>query len=162
MRLDPAIILQQITALRLEYPELDSEEWELSVESETDVVSFLRAVERNRQEAEALAIGISVNVDNLKARKDRLLRREEGLRALMFRIMQAADLHKEVLPEATISIRNGTPKVMITDEKALPEQYLVPSVSPNRAAIGAALKSGEQVPGAVLSNATPTISIRTK
>lgn len=162
MRLDPAIILQQITALRLEFPELDSEEWELSVESETDVVDFLRAVERNRQEAMCLSNAIQDNIKTLQERQARLDRREEGLRALMFRIMQAANLNKEILPEATISIRNGTPRVILTDEESLPDDYVTHYTKPALGVIGAALKRGVQVPGAVLSNATPTLSIRTK
>ena len=40
-------------------------------------------------------------------RKARMIRREEAMRTLMFAVMEAANLRKVELPEATISLRAG-------------------------------------------------------
>lgn len=161
--LRPDIITQQITALALQYPELKDDEdgWMLSVESETDVHDFLRQIERRRQEAAAFAGGIASNIAELELRQQRYENRERAMRSLAFKIMQVADIFKAELPEATMSIRPGTSKVIITNEEAIPDILCRIKREPDKTKLKEHLLNGP-IAGAILSNAEPTLSIRTK
>jgi hypothetical protein len=59
----------------------------------------------------------------------------------------------------TVSIGRGSPKVIITDEAALPPDCVETVVKPSKKAIAAALKEGRDVPGACLSNLMPHLIV---
>lgn len=163
--MNPDIIRNQIASLLLLYPELQEDDVLRAdmIEGSTDAHDYLRIIERKRQEASAFAGAIAGNISDLAERQERYERREKAMRELMFKILQAGDLKKLELPEATLSVRNGTPKVIITDEAALPSWDSIWRIKrePNKAAIKALLEGGP-IPGATLSNAEPVLSIRTK
>jgi len=162
--LDPAIVRLQIEYLRAQHPELveSDEDWLLAIESETDAVEFLRMVERKRQEALHMAGAIARNIKELGKRQQRFERREAAMRALKLKVMLAADVQKIELPEATLSVRNGTPKVIITDLAIIPDILCKIERAPDKVRIKDMLKAGQVVRGAELSNAEPVLSIRTK
>lgn len=166
MRLDPQIIAQQISQLFLQYPQLAEDEILRSdtIEGETDAFEFLASIICMIEDAKALADGTGNRIDDLQARKGRFEHRIEALRSLAFKIMQAAELKKAELPCATLSVRAGTPKVIITEEGHLPESCVKVTVTrvPDKTAIKDALLQGENVPGACLSNAEPSLTIRVK
>jgi len=164
MRLHPAIVQQQIAALLAQYPELVEDEVLRAdmIEGETEAFEFLSRLVRHIGETTAFAEGLAGYRNDLGLRIDRLSRREDALRALAFKIMQTADLPKAELPEATLSIRRGNPKVIITDETVVPDEYCRFKREPNKSVIKAALETGEHIPGATLSNAEPSLTIRTK
>lgn len=163
VRLDPAIIRQQIDWLFVANPELHEDEQLRAdmIEGSTDAHEFLRMVERKRQDTAAMALAIELNMHDLHERHGRFKRREEAMRKLAFKIMEAADIKKIELPEATLSIRNGVPRVIITDESKLGDIACRFRREPDKAKIKELLQTGP-VPGAELSNAEPTLSIRTK
>lgn len=163
-RLDPAIIKQQIENLKIAFPDLldDDDTWLLALESETDVKEYLRTVERKREDAAALEEALSLTIDALRQRKARFERREQAMRALMFSAMQTADLTRLEMPEATLSIRQGTPKVVITDEAAIPDEFMRIKKEPDKTLIKTALNNFEDVPGASMSNAEPVLAVRVK
>jgi hypothetical protein len=154
--------IRQITALLLECPELAEDDVLRAdmIEGETDAFKFLQDLEHKRQDACAMMDGIATRIDTLAQRSRRIDRREQAIRKMMHKILDAADLRKVELPEATISIRNGTPKVIIIEQNELPDYYIRIKREPDKTLIGAALKAGSTVPGAALSNSEPTISIR--
>lgn len=163
--LNPDIVRQQIANLILQNPELQDDEVLRAdmIEAETDAHDFLRMIERGRQEAASLIEAIEANVADLVQRKDRFARREKNLRALAMKIMDAADLKKVELPEATLSIRAGTRKLLgDADPATLSPDYVRTKVEIDRPKIKDALKAGVVVPGFELSNAEPTLSVRVK
>lgn len=165
MLLNPQLVRQQVENLKVMHPELldDDEAWLSSLESETNFEELLTQVVRRIEDTKALAEGTAGRLDELKARKDRLLHRMESLRDLLFKMMESAELTKLELAEATISIRKGQPQLIgDADAEALLPQFRRVSVTPDKAAIKDALKAGQTVPGFQLSNAQPTISIRIK
>jgi hypothetical protein len=164
MRLDPAAIKHQVDGLLAMYPELAEDEILLvdMLEGSTDLVEFVRMLERRRQEAAALTEAVTMNIDALSARRTRFERREQGIRDLMFKMLQLAHLKKLEMPEATVSVRAGVPKVLVTDEAALPDEYCRIKREPDRAKIKQALSEFKPVPGATLSNAEDTFAIRVK
>lgn len=54
----------------------------------------------------------------------------------------------------TVSLADGKRGVVITDPSAIPPQFMC-APQPDKAAIGKALRAGEQVPGAALGNGGP-------
>lgn len=164
MRLDPQVIQQQIANLLLQYPELQEDEILRadSIEAETEAFDFLANIVRRIEDTTALEDGANARIKELSERKTRFERRTEALRALAFKVMQTAEIRKAELPCATLSLRNGTQKVVITDETSLPADCLKTTVVPDRTTIKELLKDGREIPGAFLSNGEETLSIRVK
>jgi Siphovirus Gp157 len=75
--------------------------------------------------------------------------------------MEVAELKKLATPAATLSLKANPPSCVVYDEDILPKQYLVfQAPKPDKNAIKAALKAGESVPGASLSNQPDSLSVR--
>ena len=163
--LDPKAVRLQVENLKIIHPEIlaDDEAWLATLESETDFNEILTTIVRRIEDAKALVIGTKDRFEELRARKDRFEHRVETLRELAFKIMQAADLPKVELPEATLSLRAGTQQLIgESDPAELPDELCKISRSPDRTAIKDALKTGKMVPGFSLSNSTPSLTIRIK
>lgn len=162
--LDSIAIKNQIESLKIAFPELleDDEAWLISLESQSDLFEYLRTVERKREDAAALEEALSTTIDALRQRKARFERREQAMRALMFSAMQWAELTKLEMPEATLSIRQGTPKVVIMDESAIPDEFMRIKKEPDKTLIKTALNNFEDVPGATMSNVEPVLAVRVK
>jgi hypothetical protein len=164
-RLDPAFVRAQIEALRVMHPDV----WEdgddtllLALESETDLREFLTALVRCMLEADAFAEGTAHLIDDIKARQQRFVQRSDAMRSIAFRLMQQAAVKKVELPAATLSIRVGVPRVIVTDEAALPPNCVRIKREPDKVAIKEHLARGEPVAGAELSNSEPVLAVRVK
>src|SRR5262252_8063165 len=124
-RLDPTFVRAQIELLRVTHPGIwnEGDEQLLAdmLEAETGLHEFLAAVVDRMCEADAFVDGIEYLRDDMKARRERFERRSDAMRALAFKLMTAAAVKKVELAQATLSIRAGTPKVIVTDETLLPE-----------------------------------------
>lgn len=165
MNLDPTIVRQQIENLKVSYPDLieDDESWQMSLESETDLPALLTAIVRKIEDAKALAVGTKDRLDELEKRKARFEERVDAMRQLAFKMMQAAEVNKIELAEATLSLRNGAQQLVgEADPAALPDTLCKVSRTIDRTKVKEALKAGQEVPGFTLSNAAPSLSIRVK
>jgi hypothetical protein len=163
-RLNPEIIRRAIDALRVTHPEIaaDEEAWLLALESETDTIECFDRIVDEISDAEDRADSIARRIERIKERRQRFVRRGEAMRSLAFKLMQHINLPKLVLDEATLSIRNGPRKVIITDETALPDNCWRIKREPALDQIRKLINSGETVNGAELSNAEPVLSVHTK
>ncbi len=163
-RLDPTFVLAQIELLRLRYPQIwdDDDTLGIGLEGETDLHEVLAIVVLRMRNAEALAIGDNVLINDLKERRDRFDQRAEAMRSLAFKLMDAAGVRKLELPIATLSIRAGQPRVIITDEAALPDYCMRIKREPDKLVIKDRLQRGDDIPGAELSNSEPTLAVRVK
>lgn len=165
MRLEASVIQHQIRNLIAQYPEIEEDEQLRAdmIEGSTDTDDFLRMIERKRQEASSLAGAVASNIAELGLRQERFERREKAMRDLLMKILEAANLRKRELPEATLSLRAVAPKVVITDETALPDLACKFIRKPDLAKIKELLTDETGVcAGAEMSNGGTTISIRTK
>jgi Siphovirus Gp157 len=162
--LDPIFVQRQISDLLLANPELAEDEVLRAdmIEGSTDAFEFLRTVVRKIGMTEATAHGTTEYIAQLRERQARLERREYALRQLIHKVMDTADLRKCELPEATLSIRAGQPKVVILNEAELPQEFMRVKTEPDKTKLKAAMQAHEHVPGAALSNAEPVLSIRVK
>lgn len=166
MNLDPTIVRREIEALRLSFPELfeDGDEQLLHdmLQGQTSLHEFLGIVEDRRQDAASMAGAIATRIGELELRQRRIEKREQAMRRLAFQLMQAAEQKKIELPTATLSIRYSTPRVMIIDEGAVPDDFCRFKREPDKTRIKEALQNTTFVPGATLSNVEPTLAIRTR
>lgn len=164
MKINPEAVRLQINNLLVQYPELLDDDILRAdmIEAETEAPEVLAMLVRRIGETEAIADGTKGYVLELCERGKRLDRRVEGLRSLIFKIMDDARLPKIELAEATISIRNGTPKVILQDAEALPEDCIRTKREPDLPTIKLKLVAGQTVPGACLSNPEPSLTIRTR
>lgn len=72
-------------------------------------------------------------------------------------------VHNITAPDFMLSVRAGTPALIIIDEKQVPPGYFEARDSKlNRQALLSDLKQGVQIEGVALSNPQPVISVRTK
>ena len=157
-------LMQCVDQMLLEYPELaDDEELRLNTfEGETNFNDVLAAITDKALDARSRANAVKDRIGDLSERRSRFLRQEHMMRSLALRIMDRADVTKAQLIEATLSIRQAQPKAIITDETSVPDQFMQVKKSPDMKPILAALKNGQNVEGAVLSNGAPSLTIRTK
>jgi hypothetical protein len=148
--------------LMAEVPELaEDEALRLdTLEGNTEGVEVLRKIVVAMAEADAMASGLQATIEQLTERQDRFARKVNGYRSLIQRIMQAADVSKVPLPEATLSMRPGVAKVIITDEDAIPAEFKVTKTEVSRSLLKEALRDGVTVDGAFLSNGEPSLSVR--
>lgn len=159
------LVRQQIANLEMRFPQLieDAEAWALSIDSETGTFDVLRQIERRRQEAASMADAIASNIAELEIRQARFIEREKAMRSLAFNVMEIAGLKKAEFAEATYSIRNGQQKLIgDATPDMMPNAFVRTKLELDRTAIKEALQAGSIVPGFELSNAEPTLSIRTK
>jgi len=165
-RLDPTFVRAQIELLRVTHPDIwDAGDETLLIdmlEGETGLREFLETGLDAKLKSDELIDGIGNRMANAKARLDRFEQRSDAVRSLMFKLMTHAGLRRVVLPEATLSIRAGQPRVIITDESALPPECIRTRTEPDKIAIKERLARGEHVPGAELSNSEPTLAMRNK
>jgi phage tail tube protein FII len=162
--LDLKYIQDEITTLLLNNPEVDEDEVLRAdmIEGETGAFEFLSDLVRKIGATQAIASGTADYIGELQERKQRLERREYALRSLIFKVMNTAEIKKAELPEATLSVRAGVPKVVIVNEHEIPSEFMRIKKEPAKDLIKAALIAHEHVPGAALSNSEPSLSIRTK
>jgi hypothetical protein len=162
LHLEAAHIERIMRSLLTEVPEMADDE-ELRLDTLTGMTNgeeTLRQIVRLMTEADAFASGLEATIETMKARKDRFAKQVNTYRALIQRIMEAAEVSKVPLPEATLSLRPSPARVIIANEKELPPEYLRTRVEPDKTAIKEALKAGALIPGAFLSNSEPSLSVR--
>lgn len=157
---------RQIEDLIASYPELAEDETLRAdmISGSTNADEILSKVVDRMLEAESMSAAIAKRVNDLTARQAAFERKGDAMRALAFRIMNAANLRKMPLPEATLSIRTVAPSVVITDASQLPPEFVVTKTEtrPDRQKIKEALQEGKAIPGACLSNGSETLSVRVK
>lgn len=108
--------------------------------------------------------GIKNAIAKLKARLTRYSERATGLRDAIQTAMETAEIKTLRTAAATLTVKASPPSVEITDAALLPPIFLTqpppPPPTPDKAAIRDAIKSGEAIPGAVLSNQPPALTVR--
>ena len=148
--------------LRALYPDHDDDDLFDTADGESSLSDAIERVLRRIAIDEGTVAGIKAAKADLDARKARIEQRIDGMRGAILQAMQDADMRKMNLPSATLSVSDRKPGLVITDEAALPAQFVmtVTSTKPDKDAIKDALASGEVVPGAQLGNGGATLTIR--
>ena len=149
--------------IRAEDPQIDEQTLADTVEGLTDLHEILMAVIRAALADQALATGLEGRIGEMQARRDRLQDRAAKRRQIAKDVMVELDLKKLSAPDFTVSIRPGTPALMVIDEAAVPSIYWEPREPLlNRQGLANDLKQGAEIAGVALSNPEPVLSVRTK
>lgn len=164
-----ALAVWQSTRARLlsEDPDLAADEAQLitQLEAETEDLAIVKQrLVAAIVTADMLADNCQGLAENLLARNARYRHRCNQYRAALLAIMECTGERRYESAQATVSLRQGSPGVVVTDESQIPLQYwrVETSRRVDRAAILAALRQGEDVEGTVLANGMPTLSVRTR
>lgn len=133
------------------------------VEGETRLFDAVDVVLKRLAELETNAKALSNLVESYSNRAARFEDQAQQLRAALGVALGMAGIKKLERPGGTLSLRAVAPKVNITNEAAIPAKFWKPSnPTLNKAAVLEALKEGQAIDGAELSNGGETISIRRK
>ena len=165
----PAQLQREIEAAQLLRDQLaalagdDEEVIRDTLEGATNLREIIRDVLASTGEDEAMLAGIDTYIEGLTARKRRIKDRVEYKRSLMTTALEVAGLPKLETDIATVSLSKVQPKVIVTDEAAIPTEFWKASEPTlDKKALGAALKDGREIPGCELSNGGATVTIRRK
>lgn len=140
----------------------DDDEMALTaVEGETGLIEAISSAVARLHDLDAHAEAISLQMKALGERKSRFEAQHDRIKAAVAVAMGQAELRKLELPSATLSIRAVPPKAEIIDEALVPSKFWKPADPKlDRKALLDALKSKEDVPGAMLSNGGETLAIK--
>lgn len=139
----------------------DAELLATSVEGETDLIEAIASGVDRIATLNTHCEVLENQVRALKERASRFAAQAERIKSAVFVAMGQAELRKIELPEATLTIRAVPPKVEISNEADVPARFWkAQDPKLDRKAVLDALKSGELVPGASLSNGSETLAIR--
>lgn len=133
------------------------------IEGETGLFECIDALLAANTADVAMSVGINKVVSDLEGRRRRVEARISTRRALIEQAMFTAEIKKVERPAATLTMTNRPASVVMIDEAAIPARFWTAGAPKlDRQALAEALRSGEPVPGAHLSNAAPTLTVRTK
>jgi hypothetical protein len=144
-------------------PDLDEQTLADTVEGLTDLHEIVQAIVRSALADEALATGLKGRIAEMQGRLGRLEDRASKRRQIARDVMTELELKKITAPDFTVSIRAGTPSLVVIDEAAVPSIYWEPrDPRLNRQDLTSDLKQGAEIAGVALSNPEPVLSVRTR
>ena len=144
-------------------PDLDERTLADTIEGLTDLHDIVAAIVRSAIVDEALGEGLRGRITEMQGRLGRLEDRASKRRQIARDVMVEAQIKTITAPDLTISVRPGSPSLMVTDETAIPASYWVarePRL--DRQALNADLKRDLSIPGVCLKNPEPILSVRVK
>lgn len=105
---------------------------------------------------------IDAEIERLKSRKQVIVNRKQQLRDCLLHNMEASGIQKIECPLFTATLRKGAESVEIEDQSKLPDEFVTVEVvtKPDKNAIKAALKAGQEISGASLKRGATTIIIK--
>lgn len=105
---------------------------------------------------------VDQQIKKLQAKKKALQSKEDSLREYLRSNMEESGINKIECPFFSITLKKPAPAVQIDDENALPDEYITvkTTTAPDKKAILAALKDGEEISGASLKTAKPALQIK--
>lgn len=105
---------------------------------------------------------IEAAIERLNARKKQVVARKESLKDYLLRNMDATGITKIQCPLFTVTLVAGRESVAISDENAIPDEFLNVKtvITPDKIAISKAIKEGQIIAGASLQRGQSSIRIK--
>lgn len=184
--LDPTKEALAVAALRAAITEMDADEELLAgmIEGETSFAEIIDRILGRIRDAEVTIAGCTAVANDLAERERRAKEGQKRDRAMLEQAMTVAGLEKLVRPTATLSLSNRAPSVTVTEESDIPARFwkagepvldkatLTAAVKAREAAMkalpedpdarAAVLAEHPEIPGAVLTNGAPSLTIRVR
>ncbi len=149
--------------LKQDFGELDDDTLKDTLEGLSDLPDMIEEIVRSSLEDDTLIIGLKTRLDDMNARLSRLRTRLERKRELATWAMGSAGIPRLDVSDFSAFLRQGSVKVVISDEQKIPPAYLIPQPSKvDRGSLLTALKRGDVIEGATLATGEPHIAVRTK
>lgn len=142
----------------------DDEARALTLESETNLPEMIGKLLEADREDEATIAFCEVRREEIKRRKEALKIRRERRKQALTAVLERVELKGSLNCGAagSINLSSVQPAVHVYDENAVPRDYFETKTSRevNKIRLGSALRAGEKIPGATLSNTRKTVTIR--
>jgi hypothetical protein len=110
------------------FPEADEETLRDTLEGVSDLPGLLSTLTRSRIEDETLANALRRRIEEMQQRLERLEVRAGQKKALVLAAMEEVGIKKLVEADFTLSLRLGSPKLVVIDETLIPEEFWRPQV----------------------------------
>jgi hypothetical protein len=145
------------------HPDLDERTLADTIEGLSDLNEVIAAIVRSAVTDEALADGLRMRIEDMQTRLSRFEDRACKCREIARDVMVDTDLKKITAPDFTVSLRAGSPALIVTDEAAIPQDYWIARAPRlDRQCLQADLKKGSIIAGAILGNRDFVLSVRVK
>ena len=131
-----------------------------TLEGITDAQDQIAALVRTAEEDEALADGLKIYIERMRNRYSWLIDRAQKKKHVALNHMLDLGVSKITTPDMTISRRFVSPKVLVTDADAVPDEWCRIIREPDKTLIKKALKAGGAVPGCTLGNGYETLTVK--
>lgn len=149
--------------IRANEPEIDETTLADTLEGLTDIHELVAAIVRSAMADEALAEGLKGYIHTLQGRLKRHTTRADNRRQIARDAMAEVAIKKITAPDFTLSLRPGSPALVIIDDGAIPQPYWQPQPPRlDRVKLLNELKTGAVVPGVHLSNPEQVLSVRVR
>ena len=154
------ILAVQLKAL---YRDIDEETLNDTLEGISDLPELIKAVVRSSLEDEVLVGALKQRVEDMQARLSRLKDRFDRKRELASWAMTSADIGKIQTEDFTLSLRQGPPRLEVTDQEKIPAEFFLPQPPRlDRSGLITVLKRGDVIPGSILINGEMHIAVRVR
>ena len=164
--LDPVREAQAVASLKSSIEAVAADDETLLLDMIEGETSFLEVIDKlleRMRDTEASLRGVTSVIQDLQERGVRYEKRIQTDRGLIEQALMLADLPKLERPTATLTLAARQPKVEIQTEAEIPSEFWKAAEPKlDKKALADALKAGRDVPGACLSNAAPSLTIRVK
>jgi hypothetical protein len=148
---DMAKELAAVEALKFQLTEIfgdaesDAELLRDAIEGETQLIETIDAMLRQIGADEAHIDGIAIEQKRIAARKSRLDKRAETMRAMLASALEILGERKFDRPLGVITLKPTAPKLVVTDEAAIPSQFwTTPAPTLARKDLADALKANSE------------------
>ena len=133
------------------------------LEGETEVLEIMDIIQESITERNIMLTGLKEHIESLLDRKRRFENGIEKLRAVMTFVAIRSNQKKFIRPHYTASLKETPEKLKIEDESSIPSSFFkVPAPALDKTALRNALKEGQEVTGALLTEKGVTMQIRSK
>jgi hypothetical protein len=154
------ILGDQLKAL---YQDIDDDTLQDTLEGISDLPDLVKAIVRSSLEDDVLIGALKQRVEDMQARLSRLKDRFDRKRELASWAMINAEIGKIQTEDFTLSLRQGPPRLDVTDQEKIPTEFFIPQPPRlDRSGLISVLKRGDMIPGALLINGEMHIAVRVR
>lgn len=163
IRSESALYVRLKNQLQAAHENLDEQTLHDTLAGATSLPEVLTAAVRALLDDQAQHEGLKNRLANLKVRQNRIETRISSTRALIAAAMKESELTKIVESDFTLSLRDSSRPLLLSDVQAIPDKYWTPQKPKlERQLLRNQLTAGKSIPGAELGNPVPTISVRVR
>ena len=145
------------------FPDADEGTLHDTLEGMTDLTDMLAELIRSSLDDKALVTALKQRMLDMDQRCIRFESRAQKKRDLVEATMERADIKTIAKEDFTAGLRAGKKKVVVAVESELPGYFWLPQDPKlDRTALYRELVAGADIPGAMLNNPKPVLSVRTK